>query len=335
MPAASTKWLRPQLDRAPLADDRAEHPETMCAPNYPAEMLLFVTYADDIDVYEHGIVVPGGEQPPAGMRVLATTRLPIYSEFSLTMADRDGSSLNERAQLALEILGPHTVADYYEESDVRFFLRESLYHLNKITDEYVRWCRVFEDIHPFRDGRTKSGNTGNPAVLFEVDAYLGAARRVYEAISKVLWKHYNASPDGKGRWSSMRKTVAAIKSNSTRVPAQFATSLVSSWESYGVKLADYRNFVAHTGPLATNGVCWIRAFDGRWGGTVKLLENPENKKRIPARPEAGVDALGYCHEVAAHLVKLSEDLTALPEIGDYLANPPGYGGRLRRGRPPS
>jgi hypothetical protein len=294
-------------------------------------MLKNVMYAEGTDIYEHGIVVPDGEQPPAGLAILATTRLPIYAEYSLTLVDRNCSSLNERATLALQVPGPHAVADFYEESDVRFFLRESLYHLNNVVNLYVRVCRLFEELHGYRDG-PQSGNTGDSRVLFEVDAYLGAARRVYEAISKVLWKHYTARGET-GRWSSMRKAVAAIETGSTKVPAQFATPLISSWNTYGVSLADYRNYVAHTGALSSSSVCWMSRFDGgRWGASVALLENPEDKKRVPVSPDVAVDALAYCHDVAAHLAGLCEDLTALPEVADYLAHPPGYGGRPKTSR---
>lgn len=289
-------------------------------------MLGSMTYPDNVDVYEHGIVVPDGEQPPAGLAIIATTRLPIYNEFTLTLVDRDGSSLNERAIHALDVPGPHGVADYYEESDVRFFLRESLYHLNSVINYYVRACRIFDEYHGYWEG-PQSGNTGDARVLFEVDAYLGAARRVYEAISKVLWKHFSGSPDGKGRWSSMRKTVAAIESGSTHIPEPIAATVASSWNTYGVTLADYRNYVAHTGALSASEVCWMSRFSRRWGASVALLENPEDKKRAPIDPDVRRDALAYSYDVATHLVGLCEDLTAVPAIADYLANPPGYGGR--------
>lgn len=285
-----------------------------------------MTYPANIDVFEHGIVVPDGEHPPAGLAILATTRLPIYAEFSLTLVDRNGSSLNDRATHALQVPGAHTIADYYEESDVRFFLRESLYHLNSVVNYYVRACRIFDEHHGYWDG-PKRGNTGDTRVLFEVDAYLGAARRVYEAISKVLWKHYNGSPDGKGRWGSMRKTVTAIESGSTHVPAQIGASVVSSWTTYGVTLADYRNYVAHTGALSSHGTFWMTRFSRRWGASVALIDKPEEKKRVPDRADVRRDALSYCHDIAAHLVGLCEELTSVPEIADYLANPPGYDGR--------
>ncbi|MEZ0054163.1 hypothetical protein ABIA30_005203 [Mycobacterium sp. MAA66] len=288
-------------------------------------------YPDNVDVYEHGILVPDGERPPAGLAIIATNRLPIYSDSTLTLVASDGSSLNERTIHALEVPGPHKVADYYEESDVRFFLRESLYHLNSVIDRYVIACQIFDEWHGYWVG-PQNGNTGDSRFLFEIDAYLGAARRVYEAVSKVLWKHFSDSPDGKGRWSSMRKTVVAIESGSTHIPGPIAATVANSWNTYGTTLADYRNYVAHTGALSASEVCWMRRFSGRWGASVALLENPEDKKRTPIDPDVRRDALAYSHDVATHLVELCEDLSVVPEIADYLAHPPGYGGRPKATR---
>jgi hypothetical protein len=53
-----------------------------------AEILYGVTYPANADVYEHGIVVLDGEQPPGGLAIVATTRLPIYSECSSSSAPR-------------------------------------------------------------------------------------------------------------------------------------------------------------------------------------------------------------------------------------------------------
>lgn len=80
-----------------------------------------MTYGENIDVFEHNIVVSDGERPPAGLSIIATTRQPIYNSYSLTLVDRDGTSLNHRAAHALVVLGPHAVVDYHEESDVRFY----------------------------------------------------------------------------------------------------------------------------------------------------------------------------------------------------------------------
>lgn len=283
-----------------------------------------MAYAENVDIYEHGVVVPDGEQSPSGLALLATTRLPIHNSYSLTIVDRDGTSLNERAVHTLEVCGPHAVVDYYEESDTRFFLRETLYHLNRVIDQYVWACGVFDEMHGYFDG-PQSGNTGDSRVLFEIDAYLGAARRVYEAVAKVLWKHYH--PNQGGRWRSMRVASEAIGSGNSKVPAQIGDPVVASWSAYGDKLADYRNYVAHTGALSNSEICWMNRYDCRWGASVMLLENPSTKKREPTRPDVGTDALAYCYDVAVHLVKLCEQVTAAHAVADYLAHPPGYDGR--------
>jgi hypothetical protein len=288
-----------------------------------------VTYAENIDIYEHGIVVSDGERSPAGLWIVATTRQPIYNSYSLTLVDRDGTSLNERSVHALQVPGAHAVVDYYEESDVRFFLRESLYHLNSVVDMYVWACEIFNELHGYLDG-PQSGNTGDSRVLFEIDAFLGAARRVYEAISQILWKHYHAGESG--RWRSMRNAADAIGTGNSKVPAQIGDDVVASWNAYGVKLADYRNYVAHTGALSSGDTCWMRRYDRRWGASVMLLENPEDKKRVLTKPDAGVDALAYCYDVAVHLVKLCEQVSAADEVAHYLAHPPGYDGRPKSAR---
>ncbi len=303
---------------APGRCDRRQGPSRTACCN-----ARVMTYDQNIDVYEHGIVVSDGERPPSGLSLIATTRQPIYNSYSLTLVDRDGTSLNHRAVHALDVPGAHAVVDYHEESDARFFLRESLYHLNNVIDKYIWACQLFEELHGHYEG-PRSGNTGDSRVLFEIDAYLGAARRVYEAISKVLWKHYH--PGEKGRWDSIRTATRAIASGNSKVPAQLGGQIVDSWNAYGAKLADYRNFVAHTGALSEGETCWLHRYDRRWGASVMLLENPENKKRVPLRPDVGIDALAYCYEVAIHLVKLCEQVAATDAVADYLANPPGYGG---------
>lgn len=128
-----TRWcrlsdfrLRPSADEGLQLSRESRKGGARCAVRCNAR---FVSYAENIDVFEHGIVVSDGERPPAGLSIIATTRQPIYNCYSLTLVDRDGTSLSDRAVHALEVSGPHAVVDYHEESDVRFFLRESLYHL--------------------------------------------------------------------------------------------------------------------------------------------------------------------------------------------------------------
>ncbi|MDQ2636093.1 MAG: hypothetical protein M3Y83_04345 [Actinomycetota bacterium] len=60
---------------------------------------------------------------------------------------------------------------------------------------------------------------------------------------------------------------------------------------------------------------------------MRLLENPEHKKRVPLRPDVGIDALAYCYNVAVHLVKLCEQMAAADVVADFLNHPPSYDGR--------
>lgn len=265
-------------------------------------------YPQDTDVLEHGIVVPTGNSV-SWFRVIATTDLPIYSGFTLTAVGLDGCSLNERALKVVDVDRPHSIAEFYEECDLRYSLLATLYHLNQLVDLYVRGCQLFDGMYPASKG---PGNFSDPRVFYEIDALLGAARRVYELIRKVLWKHYSGGSSG--RWGSIRKAVG-----SPLLPVEFAKILGHSWDIYGETLADYRNCVAHYDPL-TNGqtTCWMDRFDGKWGMTVKLPANPSAQSRLRFDFDSGPEALQYCHAITAHLVELSEGVVALPEVSKHI-----------------
>ncbi len=59
------------------------------------------------------------------------------------------------------------------------------------------------------------------------------------------------------------------------------------------------------------------------GATVPLPTNPETKSRAAFDNVQGngIDALGYCHEVAMHMVGLCEELMALPAVDSHIVNP--------------
>lgn len=127
-------------------------------------------YPTPIDVYEHGIAVTNSESP-AGLARLATTREPIYSGYTITIVDRDGSSLNHRANHVVEPRGPYRTSDLWDEHNVTYCLRSALYRLDRIIEMYVDKCRLFEERQP----DAISGNTSDPRIYFEVDAFLGTA----------------------------------------------------------------------------------------------------------------------------------------------------------------
>lgn len=269
-------------------------------------------YSSETNVYEHGIVVKGDECPES-LRLVATARLPIYAHFTLSIVDFEGHSLNERAVHLANVKEPHDLADYYEECDLKYSVLATLYHLNRLVDFYVRFTRIFEQKLP--PGAATRGNTGDPRVFYEIDAFLGAARRVYESIRKVLWKHYG--PGTPNRWKSIEKVVKSPH----EVPPPFLTKLQKSLNSYGKKLTEYRNCVVHNDPL-TDGqtTCWMNWHGNRWGVTIKLPANPDTKGRRAFDFDSGPEALSYCHLVACHLVELCESLEAQTKVAAYLAN---------------
>jgi hypothetical protein len=136
-------------------------------------------YASEANVYEHGILIEGDERPES-LRLIATAKLPIFSAFNLSIVDFESRSLNERAAHFADVNGPHYQVDYFEETDLRYSVTATLYHLNRLIDLYVTSTQLFERHHP--PGIANRGNTSDPRVFYEVDAFLGAARRVYESI---------------------------------------------------------------------------------------------------------------------------------------------------------
>lgn len=270
-------------------------------------------YSTEANVYEHGILVQDDE-PLESFTLIATATLPVYAGFSLSIVDFERHSLNETAAHLAEVNGPHYQADYYQEYDLRYCVLAALYHMNRLVDLYVRITQLFERLHS--PGTAISGNTSDPQMFYEIDAFLTAGRRVYEALIKVLWKHYY--PGTPGRWDSVRDAVKSLDN----VPPLFADELRESWSTVGEKLADYRNCVAHFDPL-TNGstTCWIAWYGNRSGMTVKLPANPNRKSRKAFDFDSGPEALSYCHSVANHLVKLCDSLKAQTKVALFLENP--------------
>jgi hypothetical protein len=264
-----------------------------------------------VRVYEHGIAAESDEWA-GSLRLVSSTDLPIYSGFTLTIVDLAGLSLNERAVRIGQVNGPHHRANYFEESDLRYCILATLYHLNRLINLYVRLTQLFETIHS--PGTAIRGNTSDPRIFYELDAFLGAARRVYESIRKVLWKYYGT---GSGRWRSIR---GALKDD--RVPTTFSKCLKESWVGFGEKLADYRDCIAHNDPLTDGGTtCWMDWYGSRWGMTAKLPSNPKQKSRQSFDFETGPEILTYCHTVACHLVDLCEALEAQEKVKFHLNNP--------------
>jgi hypothetical protein len=109
------------------------------------------------------------------------------------------------------------------------------------------------------------------------------------------------------------------------IPASFADSLQLSLDTVGGKLSQYRNCIMHDVTLRdANATCRMTRFDGRWGATVPLTTNPKSRRRAAFDNVLGdgIDALGYCHGVAVHIVGVCEGLMALPAVASHIVRPP-------------
>ncbi|MGJ6124923.1 hypothetical protein QN239_20365 [Mycolicibacterium sp. Y3] len=269
------------------------------------------------DLFEHGIEAQKGlAEPPVGLLRLATNQRKVHTGFVFEVVDQAGTFPNYRAMKLSMVNGSHCAWHFYEEKDVAYCLRTALYHLNRLIELYVNVRARFEEHH---SSDAISGSTTELRIYYELDAFLGAARRIYESIRKVLWKHYAAPRGDTGRWRSIK---SALTSDS--VPADYAASLQQSWREHGTKLTDYRDCVMHYDPFADGGGgCYLNRFDGRWGVRVPLPTNPEAKSHAKfdnIRGE-GPDALSYCYGVATHLTDICEELMALPEVASHMQNP--------------
>lgn len=252
-------------------------------------------------------------------RAVATTKLPVYSGHTLAILDpaKPDRSVSDIAVNALEINRAHRIADYHEEYDLRYTLRAALYHLNRVIDQYAWACRLFDELHPdLRSGRT--GNTSNQALAFEVDATLSAARRIYESLRKVIWKHYRPEGvDAASRWRSFDNMLKTV--DTTTISPDCADILKHSWNSSGRRLKAYRDCLSHADALDDGGnTCWLTQQNGRWHMTYKLPANPEAKSHYKFDFENGPDSLTYCWEMVTHLVKITETVAKEEKIAEAL-----------------
>lgn len=258
-------------------------------------------------IYAHGIAVePNIGWDAGGLPLVATTDLPVYAHFNVTLVDHTEASLNERI-VSLDHHSGRRSADYFEERDLRNGLLAIAYHVERLATLYVEVSRRFDEIHP--GGSAVRGNMHMPPIYYEADAFLTAARRWYEILLRLLWKHY-----GSGRCP---KTFHKLFDDPGEVPADHLALLKASWTTHGTHLNDYRNCLIHHDPLDDGGkTAWTSPRNGRWGTTVKLPANPRAHCRESFDFDNGPDVLTYAHALACHLTEVAEATDRLPAIAE-------------------
>lgn len=263
-------------------------------------------------VYEYGVVVQGPSDPtPQGLRLFATDELPIFSRTALTVADEEGESLTERIVKVLIPTHAHKNVDFYEEKDTNYVLRASAHHFVNLAVLYSDHTQLVEVRERERERKGHRDavqvNLDDPRVFFETDAFLGTARRFYEQLRRVVWKHYGKSEQ---RPRSFEGVLVAAD-----LPDTYHESLQDSWNNVGTKLKDYRDSIAHYDPLNeghTNVI--LRPSDNRWAMAVRLPENPEANSRLTFRFESGPDAMSYCYDTLTHLTAVAVETHSILAI---------------------
>lgn len=252
-------------------------------------------------IHEHGVIVDAERSASVRLRPLTTDELPIYSGFTMAIVDLAGRSLSERIAEVFRVKRAHRLEDFYEESDARYALRSSAYHLIRLTEIYAEVTDLFETQHPVRNGR--SGNVAGDRVYFEFDAFIASARRVYEHLRRVLWKKFSGRGDAPSTFAKLTRKVD--------FPPRLQESLTSSWLDHGQRIKDYRDCISHFVPLDPGlRTSWLEPIGERWGMTVRIPSNPDAKSRRSFSFDNGPDALSYAYETLVHLTELSEIVEA-------------------------
>jgi hypothetical protein len=270
-------------------------------------------YPSLMRVYAHGVAVEAADPwDPGDLHLIATTDLPVYSSFLMTVVDSSGRSLNERIVSLDRAAGPRRAADYFEERDVRYGLLASAYHLTRLATLYIEVAQLFES---HRSGpSTRKGNTYSPPIYYEADAFLTVARRWYESLLHLLWKHFGSD--------TRPRTFPMLFERQHHLPNEYVDMLRGSWDSHGSSLNAYRNCLIHHDPLDDGGkTAWTQRFSGRWGTTVRLPANPRSQRRAAFDFDNGPDVLDYAHGLLCHLVEVAEATDVLPEIVAYRSRP--------------
>ncbi|HEX7197004.1 MAG TPA: hypothetical protein VF364_09265 [Candidatus Limnocylindria bacterium] len=266
-------------------------------------------------VFQRGISTHGSKaHGPSGLALLATDESPMYMWAPLSTLDADGLPVNGRIAELTAVNGPHRVAEYYEERDLRDGLLACAYHFAQLALLYVERVDAFARQ---ADPRTLRGNTHDLRAYFEISAFLTKARTWYDSLFELLWARLTGDdlkkPDGFTRFLHC--------AGFDRLESTYADHLAAHWAGAGRIMNQYRNAVAHSRPVHDGGTNWFEPVGGGlFGVTVRLPSNPGDP-RPQFDFEHGPDALDFCHATLLDLIALGERTTAIPEIRARLDQP--------------
>jgi len=149
---------------------------------------------------------------------------------------------------------------------------------------------------------------------YELDALLGAARRTYESFGRLLRTAFEGGPN---RGSNYKATVRALRENG-RLPARLTQRLDCSWNTIGVQVKGYRDWVAHyeylqhVSPSPLIEMTLLR--DDVWSVSMFLPDDPQTRSPQKATFGQRRDALSWGVSVAVELLDVAKAIAdAVPK----------------------
>jgi hypothetical protein len=185
-------------------------------------------------------------------------------------------------------------------------LQGILYHCQQMALGYAAACRSMFRIGliPFNDGAERGDVStfgGQVELYFELDALTAKARRTYDALGHVIWDAYGHPRDRcPGNFANFLDVC-------NRVPDVLHSRLSQSWNTFGVKLKDYRDCILHYTPLDTRigSACMVRLDCGAWSAKIFIPDNPEARAASKFTFDRRLDALNYGWELTSEVIDVS------------------------------
>jgi hypothetical protein len=212
---------------------------------------------------------------------------------------------------------PLDVDTLYPVWQLQYLLGAVGYHCHRLAELYAQIAIKYNEITqiPGYSGKSDIALFNDQAeAYYEFDAFLGAARRSYDALRYLLWPRF-----GNTQGSTPRSLEALLKTKN-HIPEQLLKRLKASWEERGVLLTQYRDCIHHYVPMDFGLASAIisRHPSGAWTTKIRIPDNPEARSKKQFKYSLDRDALTYAWELSDEILEVAMITvdTVLPEKKD-------------------
>ncbi len=183
------------------------------------------------------------------------------------------------------------------------------YHCKQLAYIYCEIAKGFAQSKARFEGEDKGESFAvvhDCNVFYEFDALITATIRCYSMIRIVLWSIYCS-----GLGSRPANFRNFLSKSTSRLPQRLHERLQVSWNDWGNRANDYRDFIQHYSTLTETG--WPlpksrRLENNIWCISVVLPDNPERKSREAFVFDKNTDALSYGWELTGQMENVFLDV---------------------------